>query len=282
MGNSEYMKIKILIDSSPDIKNSLHYEKGLSLYIEFDGNRILCDTGLTGDFVDNAKKLDINMNDIDFCFISHAHNDHTGGLKQLINENEKCNIYIAENAINTQYFSHRHVQKRDLSVDFDLVAANKTRFITLQQTSKWLFPNIAAVFCNENSYAKPLGNKYLTKVVEGKEVLDDFTHEMSLALIKGEELVVISSCSHNGAANIIESCMKFTGKHKLRMFIGGLHFLDSENPAQEVNSLIDYKNSNTPNAQYYVGHCTGDKAKEELRKHFINIFATGDSIDCKF
>jgi len=279
MGDFGDLKIKVLIDNSPDVQNSLHYEKGLSLYIEFDGQRILCDTGLTGNFADNANKLNIDMNNINFCFISHAHNDHTGGLKQLINENKKCSIYIAENAINTKYFSNRHIQKRDLSVDFDVVAANKTQFVTLQ-TSKWLLPNIAAVFCNVNKYTKPLGNKYLTKIVDGQEVLDDFTHEMSLAFVKNDELVVVSSCSHNGAPNIIESCMQFTGKRKLHTFIGGLHFLDSENPIQEVNNLINYINENTPKAKYFVGHCTGDKAKLELQKHLINIFATGDNINC--
>ena len=51
--NSE-LRITTLIENMPDEEGKLIAEHGLSLYIEFDGKRILFDTGQTGDFVKNA------------------------------------------------------------------------------------------------------------------------------------------------------------------------------------------------------------------------------------
>jgi 7,8-dihydropterin-6-yl-methyl-4-(beta-D-ribofuranosyl)aminobenzene 5'-phosphate synthase len=111
-------------------------------------------------------------------------------------------------------------------------------------------------------------------------IQDDFSHELSVAVKQKDGLVLISSCSHCGAANIIESAMSATGERRLLSFIGGLHFTDrSENLVADVDDFISYISTAHPNAQIYTGHCTGDKAKELLAPHTnIHFFHTGDEI----
>ncbi len=78
------LKITTLIENEPDDRNELLYEHGLSLYIEFRDRRILFDTGQTGAFLDNAKKLEIEPASADFIIISHGHYDHSGGVPRLV------------------------------------------------------------------------------------------------------------------------------------------------------------------------------------------------------
>ncbi len=51
------MKATILIDNLT--KGTLAAEWGLSIHIEYEGRRILLDTGASGRFADNAGKLGI-------------------------------------------------------------------------------------------------------------------------------------------------------------------------------------------------------------------------------
>ena len=86
---------------------------------------------------------------------------------------------------------------------------------------------------------------------------DDFSHEQSLVLDTGKGLVIINSCSHGGAVNIIrEITATFPGKHVYGL-IGGFHlFNKSEAEIREVAEAIKETGIN------YVctGHCTKNRA----------------------
>ena len=78
------LKITTLIENQPDEAGALAFEHGLSLYIEFAGKRLLFDTGQTGAFVDNARKLSVDLATLDAVVLSHGHYDHSGGFARLL------------------------------------------------------------------------------------------------------------------------------------------------------------------------------------------------------
>ena len=67
------MKITTLIENSQDEKGLLKNEHGLSIFIESSYGNILFDTGKSGDFVENAKKMNIDLGTIKTLVLSHAH-----------------------------------------------------------------------------------------------------------------------------------------------------------------------------------------------------------------
>ena len=74
-------------------------EWGFSAIIEADGQRILFDTGSRENTVlQNAKELNIDLNNIKDVFLSHNHKDHTGGLITLREEypNSFSNAHVGE------------------------------------------------------------------------------------------------------------------------------------------------------------------------------------------
>ena len=82
------MIIKALVENT-SISEDFASEHGLSLYIETKNHKILFDVGASELFLQNAKKLDVNIADVDFLVISHGHYDHGGGLKTFLKENTK-------------------------------------------------------------------------------------------------------------------------------------------------------------------------------------------------
>ena len=57
------MKAKVLVDNIT--KNQWKAEWGLSIYIEYNGHRILLDTGTTEAFAENADQMGVRLEDVE-------------------------------------------------------------------------------------------------------------------------------------------------------------------------------------------------------------------------
>jgi len=80
------LKITILTENMTRIDAYYLGEPGVSYLIECDGNKYLFDTGYSDVFARNARKMGTRLNEIDAIILSHGHNDHTGGMKELPEE----------------------------------------------------------------------------------------------------------------------------------------------------------------------------------------------------
>jgi len=70
---------------------------GFSAYIEYDGKKILFDTGNNADiFAHNVQAKGIDLTKLDFAIISHRHGDHTSGLTYLLKVNPSVKIYAPQ------------------------------------------------------------------------------------------------------------------------------------------------------------------------------------------
>lgn len=264
-------RVSILIDNQPCNANPcLIFEHGLCVFIEASDYRILCDTGLSGTFIDNASAMGIDLDNIDFTFISHGHNDHTGGLPRLLDLHPDITVYASSHIFNP-FYSTRLGRKRNISIPASL----SPQQFTLIDHSQWITPTIAIVACNKHHHRQPMGNIHLSQ----HDSPDNFDHELSLAIVDNGNLIIISSCSHHGALNIIDACREFTGISKVKAFIGGLHFTDGPHTADESHQFLNDIATHHPDTTFYTGHCTCPQAQQHLTTNpHINIFTTGTEI----
>lgn len=92
------MKITIVYDNTV-FKRDLQADWGFACLVEvkLQGRslKILFDTGANGKvLLSNMEKLGIDPLSIHKVFVSHVHFDHTGGLSDFLNVNNKVKIYI--------------------------------------------------------------------------------------------------------------------------------------------------------------------------------------------
>ena len=71
------LSMTVLVDNIS--RDDLGAEWGLSILIRADDKKILLDTGASGLFADNAKKLGISLADVDFGVLSHQGRDEIAG-----------------------------------------------------------------------------------------------------------------------------------------------------------------------------------------------------------
>src|ERR1700738_2594989 len=89
-------RVTILYDSFGKAP-ALTLDWGFAALVEYDGKRILFDTGnIARIFEHNVKALGFDLQKIDFVVISHRHADHTSGITYLLAVNPKVKIYVPD------------------------------------------------------------------------------------------------------------------------------------------------------------------------------------------
>jgi len=193
------MIIKSLVENT-SISAEFKSEHGLCLYIETPKHKLLFDLGASSLFAENAKKLEVDLSEVDLVVISHGHYDHGGGLKAFLSENSKAKIYLNRQAF-AKHYSHRPSgEKAYIGLDKSLMQSDRLIFAGEQliiDDELELFSNI------KGKKFVPSGNQDLFMESGGLLVPDDFRHEQNLIINEGGKILLVAGCAHKGIVNII-------------------------------------------------------------------------------
>ena len=251
------MRITTVVENHPG--DGLKGEHGLCFYIEHEGHVYLSDVGKTGLFVENARKLGVDLVKVEALVISHHHYDHGGGLEQFFAENDKGTVYL------------RRAPEVDLVVDDPelpryvgldkAVLAEFTDRIRYIDRNREIAPGLHLLTEIPSLYSKPSGDLRL-KMRRGEEVLPDtFEHELVTVLEGQEELVVLTGCAHNGVLNMVEAVRQALPGKPIRAVIGGFH-LNAETQPTVIGVGKTLLEMDIP--AVYTGHCTGEMQTDIL------------------
>ncbi len=253
------MHAKVLIDNISD--KNYQSEWGLCIHIEHKGKNILLDTGASHRFAENAKKMGINLENVDFGVLSHAHYDHSDGMENFFNINSKARFFLREGCKENCY-GKRWIFSRYIGIRKGILEKYKNRIEFVSATKKLTEGVFLLGHSTEN--LDLIGKKAGLFIKENKKcVPDSFCHEQSLVIKTEKGLVIFNSCSHGGADNIINEVSEVFPDEHIYAIIGGFHLYRSDE--NEVRALAERIRS-TGIEKIYTGHCTGDKAFEILRQ----------------
>lgn len=262
------MKLVVLVDNAPGRQDGLIAEHGLSIWMEVEGQQWLIDTGESDAFVQNAAQLGIDIADIDYLILSHGHRDHCGGLETFLSLNSKAKIYLSANAECNYYYSTRRGVKRDISLNHSLIKSNAERFVFVKHNIS-LSHNVNIITTITHNHPQPQANATLLK----NDSLDDFKHEIVIAVNTPCGVVIISPCSHNGVLNTLEACSHLGN---ISHYIGGTHLVDDFENENELFALATTIKQQYPTLALISGHCTGEGAKkvfnEVFDQNYINFY----------
>jgi 7,8-dihydropterin-6-yl-methyl-4-(beta-D-ribofuranosyl)aminobenzene 5'-phosphate synthase len=109
------------------------------------------------------------------------------------------------------------------------------------------------------------------------ERLDDFRHEVALAVRTTEGIVLFSGCSHHGILNILGTVSHIFKDEKIIATIGGTHLLDSDwyskfETETEIAEMANAIVLKYPAMKLITGHCTGLQAQQLLSTVLLSRF----------
>lgn len=255
------MKITVLSDNIGC--GALQGEWGLSFHIEFNGKSILLDTGGSDRFLGNAEVLGIDISKVDIAVLSHAHYDHSRGMKAFFGANPTSAFFISPNAAENCYAGWKCLS-RYIGLPKGILseyAAHIVRAQGVAEISEGVF-----VVPHTTPGLGAAGRKSHMYVRRGVHfVPDDFSHEQSLVLRTDEGLVILNSCSHSGPDVVLDEVGSAFPGEEVRAYLGGLHlFRLDDDKVRGVAARIGAAGLK----KLYTGHCTGERAfrilKEEL------------------
>jgi len=276
------MRAIVLIDNHPDPDGKLLTEHGVSIYFEADGLKWLFDTGASPNFAINARRLGINIEDVDYLILSHAHRDHTGGLEYFLRKNKKGRVVMAPLSSGQLFVSYRKQIHHDITINHQLIEEYAGRF-TFSDDDFNLSPNVTLIRNIRKIDPLPKANCLLFQTDGKVERSDDFRHEVALGVRTPRGVVLFSGCSHHGILNILSTVSLIFKDEIIIATIGGTHLLDSDwysdfESDEELTEIANSISSKYPGMKLITGHCTGLQAQQHLSAilgHRFELFHSG-------
>lgn len=253
------MIAKVLMDNLA--AESFACEWGLALHIEYEGRKILLDSGTTGAFADNAEKMGVDLSEVELGVLSHSHYDHANGFDRFFAVNSKAKIYIAE-AVRENLYGWKKLLPYYGGIRRGMLKEHADRFIRVSGKRE-ILPRVW-LLGHSTPGLEVMGKRNGLYQRRGLWLHpDDFRHEQSLIFDTDTGLVVFNSCSHAGPDVIIrEAEAAFPGK-KVRAMIGGFHlFRLSDGDVRALAGRLKACGVE----RLVTGHCTGERAYEILRE----------------
>lgn len=260
-------------------------EHGLSVYVEYLGKKYLLDTGSTGLFLDNAKKLGIDIAEVDTAFLSHVHYDHSGGFGTFFEVNKKASVYLQTDAGRGKYYKITDSGEKYIGIPEGLLEKYHERFVFVDgNLSCGEGIHLLAHHTPGISARAEKGHMY--QKVAGTVKVDNLKHEQSLVFETRKGLVVLNSCCHAGVDIVIEEVQSAFPKQRIAAVIGGFHLMGLDGAETMAGTRDDIlvladRLRQLGDFMIYTGHCTGLPAFEILKQELgerIVYFSTGTQI----
>lgn len=283
------MRIITLVENTLLDNSNLIKEHGLSMLIETSKGKILFDTGQSDALVKNAAELNIDLNSISHIVLSHAHYDHSNGLKFLLEKISSKPILIVAKEFfynSNKFYKSVHTKDGIVNEDLNYIGVNFSKeFIQSKKIDVHYVENdtlkisetitVHRNFSRTNNFE--IINENMKVKLNNHFFADYFTDEIAIAIETKKGLLLLVGCSHCGIINTIETIKNRTNKH-IYGVIGGTHLIEADE--DRIDKTLEYfKNINME----FIGlsHCTGKRALDilKLKSNNYTICSTGKILD---
>jgi 7,8-dihydropterin-6-yl-methyl-4-(beta-D-ribofuranosyl)aminobenzene 5'-phosphate synthase len=256
-------RITILYDAFGP-PSSLKMDWGFAALIEYDGRRILFDTGNNAKiFEHNVSQLNVDLSKLDAVVISHRHGDHTSGLNHLMKVNPGVKIYAPQEGAYFNTPTPVAFLQRTPGLPPNMSYYRGAQPDAFRSGSPWPDANFEIV--RQTTEIFP-GFFVLTTVSEKPGTRD--MNEVSLAIKTPQGLAVVVGCSHPGVEKILANAASID--RELYTVTGGFHLVMT--PAQEVQQVAATLFDKLKIKRVAPGHCTSELGFKVLMEQFKDHF----------
>ena len=259
-------RVTILYDAFTG-KTQVTPDWGYAALVEFEGKRILFDTGNDAAiFQANVTQLKVDLTRLDLVVLSHRHGDHTSGLRYLLSVNPSVQVYAPRDEPFQTTTPPTFFKNKDAGL------SSKMQYFgghvpTPPPGHGTAWPGV--LFHTVEGHQDVTPHIHLVSTLSETPGFRDMP-ELSLVLDTPRGPIVIVGCSHPGIENILASVTKQTGAPRIYEVIGGMHLLLAT-PDQLNHTFSEVFD------RYHVqrmapGHCTGEQVFALLQQRLGNEY----------
>lgn len=261
-------------------REPLRAEHGYSLLltVERAGQRasLLYDAGLGQDTaLHNLDVLGVHVADLRAIVLSHGHADHHGGLIGMVRRlsrrglplllhpdvwRERKIVFPNGDELHMPPPSHNDLDREGVDI--------------IEERGPSLLLDDTVLVTGQVDRTTPFEKGFPLQQMQTEEgwqpdtwIWDD---QAIVCHVKDKGLVVLSSCSHSGAINVLLHARRLTGVDTIYAFIGGLH-LTGAIMAPVIPPTLDALAEIAPTL-ITPGHCTGWQATHEVARRFASAY----------
>jgi 7,8-dihydropterin-6-yl-methyl-4-(beta-D-ribofuranosyl)aminobenzene 5'-phosphate synthase len=266
-GQKSAARITILFDAF-GVPSDLKRGWGYAAFIEYDGRRVLFDTGSkSADFAYNASALKVDLKRLDFVVLTHRHDDHTAGLNHVLRENPSVKVYTP---IEGGQF--------DSPIPAGLVNLINRAVPSVPDDLRYFGENMPA----DSRPEPPWTGAHFAQINEPTEVFPGLflfstrsetlgtreMNEISLVAKTPKGAVLVVGCSHPGIEKILEVAVKIDSK--IHAVFGGFHLVNFSDV--QVTEMVTRLRDKWGIERMAAGHCTGQFAFAEMARIYGTNF----------
>ena len=248
------MKISILVDNTA--KEGFENTHGFSAVLGSE-KKILFDLGPNDLFLKNAKKMNINLDEIETIVLSHGHWDHGDGLKSISNKSLLTH---------PGSFVSRFRKENKTSVGLGMSRDEVSSKFDLKESKEPYWLSDKMVFLGEI----PRKNNFeaqSTAFILG-DGSPDFVMDDSAIAIKSEKgLLVLSGCAHAGICNTVSYAKEVCDEDKVYAVLGGFHLKKIDSVFEQTVEFFKQEKLQVLGAT----HCTSLAVQNEFKKYFRTV-----------
>jgi 7,8-dihydropterin-6-yl-methyl-4-(beta-D-ribofuranosyl)aminobenzene 5'-phosphate synthase len=292
---------------SPDFRQTLHNQWGLSLYLQSqrgdEQRTLMLDYGYSPDaLLNNIDIVKADPSKVTALIVSHGHFDHYGGLIGFLDKfRDRLPANIKLYAGGEDNFCHRVSRVGDSqfsdsgTLDRRELAARRVATVLcetptviedhafttgrIKRTSiEKMLPTSFVEFKIENGLGCDASH-YTAAELQGKIVPDEHIHEHATCFnVKDRGLVVLSSCGHVGIVNSARQAQEVSGVEKVHAIVGGFHLGPA--PKDYLEQVVAEIKKLDPDVVVPM-HCSGTNFVQAMREQMpdkLIVTTTGSLI----
>lgn len=263
------MPVRITTLSENTAQLGVLAEWGLSILVETENRKVLLDTGMSISAVHNADILGIDLSTVDTIVLSHAHVDHTGGLRDVLRRTGEVEVVAHPDIWIPKYVVFGELQ-RYAGIPFmrEELESLGASFKLTKEPYKISDDIMTTGEVAMTTDYEQIDDRLCLKV--GDEMIPDpLTDDLALVVKTEQGLALITGCAHRGIVNTVRHVQSITNGEYIHTIIGGTH-LHVSSPERIEKTAAELKELGLQ--RLGVSHCTGFYPAAALAREFGDVF----------
>jgi 7,8-dihydropterin-6-yl-methyl-4-(beta-D-ribofuranosyl)aminobenzene 5'-phosphate synthase len=254
-----------VVDNTAQRGSPFWGEHGLAFWIETEHGKVLFDTGNTGSVLwHNLGLLGRDVRETAALVLSHAHNDHTGGVAAVLSAKPGLPLYANPDLFRPR-FSRRDGRLKPIGLKATRAELSEQADVRLAAAPTEVLPGVWTTGeIAERTEPEGRGAGHFVPAGDGLQP-DPYRDDLSMVVETPKGLVVMCGCCHAGLLNTMTHVRRVFGR-QIVMVTGGTH-LESADDAH-LQHVVTVLRDTYGAPHLYLNHCTGERAYVALASAF--------------